>query len=119
MKVWCLLVDHENRPPGEPFKVQVSSETDVADLKEIVGGGMSPPLADAAAAELKVWRCTDSAIDFFDVSSEVREEQVRKAFLDNEVQLLGVRRAVATLISDKEVFLVKGPGMCISQQRDI
>ncbi|KAF8324923.1 uncharacterized protein EI90DRAFT_2224599 [Cantharellus anzutake] len=109
MQRWCLLVDHKNRPAGEPIQVGVSSETNVANLKKMVKDEMSPLLADAAAAELKVWRCTDSTINFLDVSSEVLEERVRMAFVDNKVQLLHVGQTVATLISDNEVFLVGGP----------
>jgi hypothetical protein len=114
MKVWCLLVDHENRPTGGPFKVQVSPETDVADLKKMVKDEVSPLLADAAAAELDVWKCTDPTIDFLGVGRQECEELVKTAFVDNMVQFCVVRRTVATLISDGGVLLVKGPGMCIS-----
>jgi hypothetical protein len=114
MKVWCLLVDHENRPTGGLFKVQVSSETDVADLKEMVKAKAPRLLGDMDAYELDVWKCTDSTNDFLDVSTQECEERVRMVFVANKVQCLGVRRTVATLISDGEVLLVKGPGMCIS-----
>src|SRR6266705_1596888 len=109
MKVWCLLVDHENRPTGGPFQVGVSSETNVADLKKMVKDEVPRVLGDIDAYELDVWKCTDPAIDFLDVSRQECEKRVRMAFLDNNVQCLVVRRTVATLISDREVFLVKGP----------
>ncbi|KAF8328811.1 uncharacterized protein EI90DRAFT_3125565 [Cantharellus anzutake] len=67
MEVWCLLVDHESRPvAGQPIKVQVPSETDVADLKKMVKDEASPHLNNTAAFELEVWRFTNSTADFVD-----------------------------------------------------
>lgn len=110
MKVWCILIDHENRPTREPFQVGVSSETNVAGLRKLVKDEASHLLADTDACDLEVWKCTDSTTNFLDASPEVVVEQVSKAFSDRRVKKLGARLAVAKLIiSDEEALLVKLP----------
>ncbi|KAF8325050.1 uncharacterized protein EI90DRAFT_3129111 [Cantharellus anzutake] len=124
MEVWCLLVDHESRPvAGQPIKVQVSSETDVDDLKEKVKDKVSPRLDDTAAFELEVWRFTNSPANFVDYDHEVLKELVSKAFSNRGVKKLRPRQVIEHLInpdrnavsdgeplSNGEALLVKLPG---------
>ena len=115
MKVWCLIIDRENRPAVEPIKVAVSSETDVADLRELVKDKSPRILADTDAPELKVLKCTDPEIGFLDddITSERREELVRNAFADQKIKSLGPRRTIANEILDEGVLFVQWPGTCL------
>ncbi|KAF8331068.1 uncharacterized protein EI90DRAFT_3154725 [Cantharellus anzutake] len=110
MNVWCILIDHCNRPTGEPFLVKVSSTDNVARLKEMVKDKGSFLLRTIDAYMLEVWKCTDSTVNFLDASHEVLEERVSKAFHDARVENLSVRQVVADLIiSDREALLVRSP----------
>ncbi|KAF8325066.1 uncharacterized protein EI90DRAFT_3129151 [Cantharellus anzutake] len=79
MEVWCLVVNHDNRPTGEPLQVGISSETNVAGLKEKVKDKVSPRLDDTAAFEL--------------------EELVSKAFSNRGVKKLRLRQVIEHLIN--------------------
>src|SRR6266446_2499174 len=97
MEVWCLVVDHDNRPIGRPLKVEVSSDADVDDLTEKVKDKASPRLDDTAAFELEVWRFTNSPAKFVDNDREVLEELVSKAFSNRGVKKLRTRQVIAHL----------------------
>ncbi|KAF8314837.1 uncharacterized protein EI90DRAFT_3135726 [Cantharellus anzutake] len=111
MEVWCLVVNHNNRPTGRPFKVEVSSGADVDDLVEKVKAKGSPRLDDTAAFELEVWRFANSPADFVVNDHEVLEELVSEAFSNMRVKELLPSRKIAGLnILAGEALLVKLPG---------
>ncbi|KAF8322894.1 uncharacterized protein EI90DRAFT_3130658 [Cantharellus anzutake] len=111
MEVWCLLVDHKNRPTGQSFKVEVSSDADVDDLAKMVKAKAPRVLGDIDAYELEVWRFTNSPANFVDNGHEVLEELVSKAFSNMGVKELLPRQEIAGLnISAGEALLVKLPG---------
>jgi hypothetical protein len=56
-KIWCLLINHNKKPVGNPFSVQLSSEDDIDDLKQKVEKKMSNLLADTGVDRITVWRC--------------------------------------------------------------
>ncbi|KAF8330172.1 uncharacterized protein EI90DRAFT_3124636 [Cantharellus anzutake] len=108
MEVWCLLVDHKNRPTGQSFKVEVSSDADVDDLAEKVKAKAPRVLGDIDASELEVWRFTNSPANFVDNDREVLEELVSKAF--SNIGELRMRQVIARLnISAGETLLIKLP----------
>ncbi|KAF8314389.1 uncharacterized protein EI90DRAFT_3159488 [Cantharellus anzutake] len=86
MKVWCLLIDHENRPIRAPFKVGVSANTNI--LKKTVKDKVPSTLANIAAAELEVAKYTDSTTNFLDRSMLERHDKARKSAKDAENEAL-------------------------------
>ena len=106
-KVWCLTIDHENKPIGGLFKV--NGEGDIIDLKEKVKENRST-WKDVNANQLVVWRCKETQ-ELDDADREQLELRVRAVFFDNKVTKLGERQTIEELkLSDEEILLVQVPG---------
>jgi hypothetical protein len=54
--VWCLVINHENKPLGNVFSVRIPSTDSVADLKKAIKKKTEPVLNHFAANELCVWK---------------------------------------------------------------
>ncbi|KAG6910125.1 hypothetical protein DXG01_012884 [Tephrocybe rancida] len=76
-KVWCLLIDQDNKPRGSSFKVEVKE--DIADWLKEVKNEHPSVLENISVLDLIVWRCKDRKTVF---NRHKSEEQVRNAFND-------------------------------------
>ena len=104
--VWCLTIDHENKPIGMIFTVIL--EKNIGDLREKVKEA-KPYLKDVDADHLVVWRCKAQQ-EFDDQDNEKLKLQVRAVFSDKKVTQLGGRRTIEELkLSDSEILFVQVP----------
>ena len=110
--VWCLTIDHENKPTGPLFKVIL--EDDIIDLRDKVKEEIPNFLKDIDACDLVVWRCKGKQV-FDDEDSGKLELQVRAVFSKKEVtKLSGTRKINQLKLSDSEVLLIQVPGASFS-----
>ena len=106
-KVWCLTIDHENKPIGRPF--QVILENNIADLRKKVKEEKPNTLKDVDADHVAVWRCEESQV-FDDADRKKLELQVVAVFSKKKVTELGGMQKINELkLSDREILFVQVP----------
>jgi hypothetical protein len=76
--VWCLTIDHENKPIGSLLKVIL--ENDIIDLRAKVKEEKPNDLKDVDAHHLVVWRCKGEQV-FYDEDRSDLKLQVRTVFI--------------------------------------
>ncbi|TFK50474.1 hypothetical protein OE88DRAFT_1808792 [Heliocybe sulcata] len=108
-KLWCLLIDHDRKPLGYPFKVPLAAGFDVSDLRqmaaemraEITG---STPGAIALNIVVRQW-----PRDTY-VKDEFLQEEVTKAFSDKITIILESWQVLGDLqLSVTDILLVELP----------
>jgi hypothetical protein len=108
--VVCLVIDHENKPIGDFFRVIL--ENNIIKLRKKVKEERANDLKDVDAPHLVVWRCKGEQV-FDDEDSGKLELQVRTVFDKKEVTQLDGRRKINELeLSDSEVLLIQVPSPC-------
>lgn len=113
--VWCLTIDHENKPTGPLFKVILENHIgNLRDKVNLVKEEILNFLKDIDACDLVVWRCKGKQV-FDDEDSGKLELQVRAVFSKKEVtKLSGTRKINQLKLSDSEVLLIQVPGASFS-----
>jgi hypothetical protein len=105
--VWCLLINHENKPIGKLFRMP--PEEYIADLKDGIKNKNPVDLQSIDAHHLVVWRCKDKSTV---LNPENMAEQVRELFSNEGVEMLNETTTMAGLrIRKNEKLLVQIPSV--------
>ena len=89
LKIFCLVIDHERTPQGQPFPISCSTGDTVGDLKEMVKEKKPNDLGGVDADHLTVWRCMD---ELDETDPTALASRVKDAFNGNKCLRLGPRR---------------------------
>lgn len=108
--IWCLLVTHEKKLVGEgnAFKVVLSPENVIDDLKDEVKKKKPHDLMAVDASNLAVWKLKDSAPRSDSKLLEELKKTVQDIDLGNKAEKLGELDSVRNLKGF--LLLVQMPG---------
>jgi hypothetical protein len=117
-KVWCLLIDKNSTLDssldyvnyGRPFKVPISPETDIDDLKQKIVENSPHDVVHVGRACLEVWQYLSDSVVFFNPGPNGLGPVIQAIDTRTSIRCVAENQKVATLLhTGEEVLLVVVP----------